>query len=297
MTLGFSWSWGRPHALVQAFFSFFFFHWTSAVIKLQSSSLVLGFGNGQKWEWNTCTSVRVSFVWPTLVIATVPFSWFLFCHVEYHLFTVSSMAAKACQTWRWMNTWPPHYAAAHDWLKSKLWLTGVERSIPMPMMFTGSNSVLTGCTFLTPCSPTTSCDCSALDDSTAPCLCWYPCQSRHQPERFRRDPRINRMPLNSCVSAGVLGNVRDTEFSVYVRSEDFPAKRSVWVSGSQLIIYSWGKTSNCGFSLAVKWKYLLLFVLLFVCLFFLFFHSVLLIPSGQLDDSRIEKSTLSKPSS
>ena len=63
----------------------------------------------------------VSFVWPTLAIATIPFSWFLFCHIEHCQLTTCSVwhkslphHARPCQ-----NMWAPHYAAARDWLKSK----------------------------------------------------------------------------------------------------------------------------------------------------------------------------------
>ena len=76
------------------------------------------------WKWlecDTCTFVRVSFIWLTLAIATIPFSWFLFCHVEHCQRTTCSVwheglpdHFRPCQ-----NTWVPHYAAACDWLKSK----------------------------------------------------------------------------------------------------------------------------------------------------------------------------------
>ena len=64
---------------------------------------------------------RVSFVGLRLAIATISFSWFLFCHVEHCQLTTCSVwheslpdHSRPCQ-----NTWAPHYAAARDWLKSK----------------------------------------------------------------------------------------------------------------------------------------------------------------------------------
>ena len=77
----------------------------------------------RKWlECDTvCTFVRVSFIWPTLAIATIPFSWFLFCHVEHCQLTTCSVWHESlpdhfspCQ-----NMWAPHYAAVRDWLKPK----------------------------------------------------------------------------------------------------------------------------------------------------------------------------------
>ena len=75
----------------------------------------------KRQECDPCTFVRVPFVWPTLAIATIPFSWFLFCHVEHHQLTTCSVwheslpdHARPCQ-----NTWARHYAAERDWLKSK----------------------------------------------------------------------------------------------------------------------------------------------------------------------------------
>ena len=86
---------------------------------LQSSSLTFGFGNSK--NATTCTFVRVSLVWPTLAIATMPFSWFLLCYVEHCQLTMYSVwheglpdHFRPCQ-----NMWAPHYAAARDWLKSK----------------------------------------------------------------------------------------------------------------------------------------------------------------------------------
>ena len=78
----------------------------------------------RKWqECDTCIFDRVSFVWPTLAIATMPFSWFLFCHVEHRqLTTCSAMARKLArpfQAFNCQNTRAPHYTAARDWLKSK----------------------------------------------------------------------------------------------------------------------------------------------------------------------------------
>ena len=61
------------------------------------------------------------FVWLALAIATNPFSWVFFCHVEHCQLTTCSVwheglpdHFRPCQ-----NTWAPHYAAACDWLKSK----------------------------------------------------------------------------------------------------------------------------------------------------------------------------------
>ena len=75
----------------------------------------------KRLECDTCTFVRVSFIWPALAIATILFSWFLFCHVEHCQLTTCSVwheslpdHAKPCQ-----NMWAPYYAVAHDWLKSK----------------------------------------------------------------------------------------------------------------------------------------------------------------------------------
>ena len=75
----------------------------------------------KRLECDTCTFDRVSFVWLTLAIATIPFSWLCFCQVEHCQLTTCNVWHKGlpdhfrpCQ-----NTWAPHYAAAHDWLKSK----------------------------------------------------------------------------------------------------------------------------------------------------------------------------------
>ena len=75
----------------------------------------------KRLECGTCTYDRVSFVWLTLAIATIPFSWVFFCHVEHCQLTTCSVwheglpdHFRPCQ-----NTWAPHYAAARDWLKSK----------------------------------------------------------------------------------------------------------------------------------------------------------------------------------
>ena len=46
---------------------------------------------------------------------------------------------------------------------------------------------------------------------------------------------------------------------VYVRSADFPAKRSVWIS-SELIILSWGKTSILGFRLTLRHDFTLVWI-------------------------------------
>ena len=75
---------------------------------------------------------RVSFVWLTLAIATSPFSWVFFCHVEHCQLTTCNVwheglpdHFRPCQ-----NTWAPHYAAAGWNLRvCLLWLTGVESSI------------------------------------------------------------------------------------------------------------------------------------------------------------------------
>ena len=75
----------------------------------------------KRLECDTCTFDWVSFVWLTLAIAIIPFSWVFFCHVEHCQLT-------ACSVWHeglpdhfspCQNTWAPHYAAARDWLKSK----------------------------------------------------------------------------------------------------------------------------------------------------------------------------------
>ena len=75
----------------------------------------------KRLECDTCTFFRVSFVGLSLAIATIPFSWFLFCHVEHCQLTTCSVwheslpdHSRPCQ-----NTWAPHYAAARDWLNSK----------------------------------------------------------------------------------------------------------------------------------------------------------------------------------
>ena len=53
----------------------------------------------------------------------MPFSWFLFCHVEHRqLTTCSAMArklARPLQAFNCQNTRAPHYTAARDWLKPK----------------------------------------------------------------------------------------------------------------------------------------------------------------------------------
>ena len=94
----------------------------------------------KRLECDTCTFVRVSFIWPALAIATILFSWFLFCHVEHCQLTTCSVwheslpdHAKPCQ-----NMWAPYYAVAQIGWNLRvclLWLTGVELSIlkVMPM--------------------------------------------------------------------------------------------------------------------------------------------------------------------
>ena len=90
----------------------------------------------KRLECDTCTFDRVSFVWLTMAIATIPFSWVFsamsntassvwqktcfFCHVEHCQLTTSSVwheglpdHFRPCQ-----NTWATHYAAARHWLKS-----------------------------------------------------------------------------------------------------------------------------------------------------------------------------------
>ena len=75
----------------------------------------------KRLECDTCTFDSVSFVWLTLAIATIPFSWVFFYHVEHCQLTTCNVwheglpdHFRPCQ-----NTWAPHYAAASDWLKSK----------------------------------------------------------------------------------------------------------------------------------------------------------------------------------
>ena len=74
----------------------------------------------KRLECDTCTFDRILFIWLTLAIATIPFSW-VFCHVEHCQLTTCNVWHKGlpdhfrpCQ-----NMGAPHYAAARDWLKSK----------------------------------------------------------------------------------------------------------------------------------------------------------------------------------
>ena len=73
----------------------------------------------KRLECDTCTFDRVSFVWLTLAVATIPFSCSLF---------LPCRTLPTCSVWHeglpdhfrsCENTWAPHYAAARDWLISK----------------------------------------------------------------------------------------------------------------------------------------------------------------------------------
>ena len=107
--LGFSWSWGWPQP------------WS----KLYNlSALFLASEAARMWHLHIWQGII------RLTIATIPFSWFFFCHVEHCQLTTCSVwheglpdHFRPCQ-----NTWAPHYAAAHDWLKSKGVSTLTDRS-------------------------------------------------------------------------------------------------------------------------------------------------------------------------
>ena len=89
---------------------------------------------GKRIECDTCTFDRVSFVWLTLAIATIPFSCFFFCHVEHCQLT-------SCCVWH--EGLPDHlglvktrghlimlrHAIGWNLRVCLFWLTGVESSI------------------------------------------------------------------------------------------------------------------------------------------------------------------------
>ena len=88
----------------------------------------------KRLECDTCTFDRVSFVWLTLAIATIPFSWVFSAMSNTANWPLAVSGTKACQTISGLVKKGGHlimlrHAIGWNLRVCLLWLTGVESSI------------------------------------------------------------------------------------------------------------------------------------------------------------------------